>query len=164
MARLSIFLLGLFCVALEGEPVTGFVSDKARALLAFLAVEAERAHRREALAGLLWPEYPERSARASLRNVLANVRQVIGDRDADPPFLCIERQTIQFNLQADVQVDVRTFTEGLELVSPSPQSHADTIHELEAAVALYQGGFLEGLSLPDSPAFGDCVHTSGLSL
>ena len=114
MAQLSIFLLGSFRVALDGEPVTGFVSDKARALLAFLAVEAEQAHRRETLAGLLWPEYPERSARASLRNALANVRQVIGDREADPPFLCIARQTIQFNPEADAQVDVRTFTEGLE--------------------------------------------------
>ena len=94
IARLSIFLLGSFRVDLDGEPATGFVSDKARALLAFLAVEAERAHRREALVGLLWPKYPEGSARASLRNVLANLRQVIGDRNADPPFLCISGQTI----------------------------------------------------------------------
>jgi ABC-type oligopeptide transport system substrate-binding subunit len=147
MTRLSISLLGSFRVALDGEPVTGFVSDKARALLAFLAVEAERPHRREALAGLLWPEYPERSARASLRNALANVRQVIGDREADPPFLCIAGQTIQFNPEADAQVDVRAFTESLET------SCAEAIHGLEAAVALYQGGFLEEFSLPDSPAF-----------
>ena len=39
----------------EGEPVTGFESDKARALLAYLAVEAHRAHQREKLAGMLWP-------------------------------------------------------------------------------------------------------------
>ena len=152
-AHLSISLLGSFRVTLQGEPVTSFVSDKARALLAFLAVEAGQPHRREALVGLLWPEYPERSARASLRNVLANVRQVIGDREVDPPFLCIERQTIQFNPEADVHVDVTAFTEGLEQASASPQSHAETVHELEAAVALYQGGFLEGFSLPDSPAF-----------
>jgi DNA-binding SARP family transcriptional activator len=153
MAQLSISLFGSFRVALDGEPVTGFVSDKARALLAFLAVEAERPHRRESLVGLLWPEYPEKSARANLRNVLANVRQVIGDRKADPPFLSIERQTIQFNPEADAQVDVTAFTEGLELASASLPSHAETIQELEAAVALYQGGFLEGFSLPDSSAF-----------
>ncbi len=147
MAQLSISLFGSFRVALDGEPVTGFVSDKARALLAYLAVEAERPHRRESLVGLLWPEYPERSARANLRNVLANVRQVIGDREADSPFLCIERQTIQFNPEADVRVDVTAFTEGLGT------SRAEAAHELETAVALYQGGFLEGFSLPDSPAF-----------
>jgi ABC-type oligopeptide transport system substrate-binding subunit/DNA-binding SARP family transcriptional activator len=151
--RLSIFLLGSFRVALDGEPVTGFVSDKARALLAFLAIEAERAHRREALVGLLWPEYPEHSARASLRNVLANLRQAIGDREADPSFLRIVGQTIQFNPEADAQVDVTAFIEGLELTTASPPYDAETIHEMEAAVALYQGGFLEGFSLPDSPAF-----------
>ncbi len=155
MAQLSISLFGSFQVTLDGEPVTGFVSDKARALLAFLAVEAERPHRRETLAGLLWPEYPERSARASLRNVLSNARRVIGDRETDHPFLWIERQTIQFNSNADAQVDVTTFTEGLELASASPLSHAETAHELEAAMALYQGGFLEGFSLPDSPAFDE---------
>ncbi len=153
MTQLSIFLFGSFRVTLDGEAVTGFVSDKARALLAFLAVEAERPHRRESLVGLLWPEYPERSARASLRNVLANVRQVIGDREADSPFLYIERQTIQFNIESDAQVDVTAFAEGLDLAPTSSQSHAEMIHELEAAVALYQGGFLEGFSLPDSPSF-----------
>ena len=44
------------------EPVTAFASNKVRALLAYLAVEADRPHRREALAGLLWPEQPEAKA------------------------------------------------------------------------------------------------------
>ena len=77
MAHLSIRLLGPFQVTLVGEPATGFATDKARALLAYLAVEADRPHRREALAGLLWPDYPERSARTSLRSALANLRQVM---------------------------------------------------------------------------------------
>jgi DNA-binding SARP family transcriptional activator len=100
MARLSIRLFGSFEATLEGEPVTGFVSDKVRALLIYLAVESDRPHRREALAGLLWPDYPEPSARASLRRALTNLRMVIGDRDASPPFLSISRQTIQFNVTA----------------------------------------------------------------
>ena len=56
--RLSICLLGSFQVTLQGRSVTGFPSDKARSLLAYLAVEADRSHRRETLAGLLWPEFP----------------------------------------------------------------------------------------------------------
>ena len=42
MESLHIQLLGAFHVRLDGEPVTVFVSDKARALLAYLAVEANR--------------------------------------------------------------------------------------------------------------------------
>ena len=49
MARLSVPLLGTFQATLDGEPVTVVESDKVRALLAYLAVESERAHRREKL-------------------------------------------------------------------------------------------------------------------
>ena len=55
---LTLRLLGSPEVILDGEPATGFVSDKARAMLFYLAMEADRAQRRETLAGLLWPGYP----------------------------------------------------------------------------------------------------------
>ena len=58
MAHLSISLLGTFQVILDGKQVTAFESDKVRALLAYLAVESDRPHRRETLACLLWPERP----------------------------------------------------------------------------------------------------------
>lgn len=45
MPKLELNFLGLFSVTLEGEPVTSFESNKARALLAYLAVEAERHQR-----------------------------------------------------------------------------------------------------------------------
>ncbi len=155
MAHLSIHLLGPFQVTLDGEPVSGFVSDKARALLAYLAVEADRPHRRETLAGLLWSDFPERSARTSLRTALANVRQVIGD-PANPPFLHITRQTVQFNQDSDALVDVTGFTHLLEAALPRPAGEpADesSVQHLEEAVALYQGDFLEGFSLADSVLF-----------
>lgn len=53
MGLLCVRLLGSFHVTLDGQPVTRFATDKARALLAYLAAEAERPHRREVLAGLL---------------------------------------------------------------------------------------------------------------
>jgi DNA-binding SARP family transcriptional activator len=149
MAGLTVRLLGPLQVTLNGESVTGFESDKARALLAYLVVEAERPHRREKLAGFLWSDWPERSARANLRRVLANLRQVIGDRQATPPFLYISRQTIQFNSASNAWIDVATFTDLLQAKGPSQQ----TIRQLEQAVELYRGDLLEGLSIGDSPAF-----------
>ena len=80
MARLSLSFLGPFQVTLDGQPVTGFKSNKVRALLAYLAVEADRPHRREVLAGLLWPDWPDRDALSNLRYALSNLRRVIGDR------------------------------------------------------------------------------------
>jgi DNA-binding SARP family transcriptional activator/predicted ATPase len=153
VACLSVRLIGPLQMTLDGEPVTGFASDKVRALLAYLAVETEQPHRREKLAGLLWPDWPERSARANLRRALANLRQVIGDHRATPPFLHISRQTVQFNSASDAWIDVAAFTDLLQAKGLSQQ----TIGQLEQAVELYRGDFLEGFSVGDSPAFEEWV-------
>ena len=149
MARLSVRLLGPLQVILDGELITGFESDKVRALLAYLMVETERPHRREKLAGLLWPDWPERSARTNLRRALASLRRGIGDHQATPPFLHISRQTIQFNSASDAWIDVTAFTNLLEAKGTSQQ----TIRQLEQAIELYRGDFLEGFSISDSPVF-----------
>ena len=75
MVRLSLSLLGAFQATLDGEPVTGFRSTKVRALLAYLATESDRPHRRETLAALLWSEQPERAARSNLRHDLSSLRK-----------------------------------------------------------------------------------------
>jgi len=151
MAHLSLSLLGPLQVTLTGEPVTSFESDKVRALLAYLAVEADRPHRRESLAGLLWPDWPDRAARTNLRNALANLRKAIGDRQARPPFLSITRETIQFNTASDYWLDVAAFRALVE----ADQAGQPAVRQLEEAVALYRGSFLEGFSLKDSAAFED---------
>jgi len=66
MTHLSLSFMGPLQVVLDGRPCAGFKSNKVRALLAYLAVEAGRPHRREALAGLLWSEWPDRDARSNL--------------------------------------------------------------------------------------------------
>lgn len=85
MSELVISLLGPLRVWLASEPVTGFCSDKARALLAYLAVEEGISHRREELAGLLWPGYPERSARQSLSQALFSLRSALRLSADDAP-------------------------------------------------------------------------------
>ncbi len=149
MAQLSIFLLGQFKVCLNGHPITTFDYDKVRALLAYLVVEAKRPIRREKLAGLLWPEFSESAARTNLRSSLARLRKTIGDYEADPPFLLITRQTIQFNQDSNYDFDLGTFTSYLKDVESRPTD----IAKLEQAVSLYGGSFLEGFSIPDSPSF-----------
>ncbi len=142
MARLFLSFLGPFQASLDGQPVVGFESNKVRALLAYLATESDRPHPRESVAGLLWPDYPNRSALNSLRSALANLRQAIGDRDADPAFLHITRNTLQFNAASECVVDIAA----LSAVADLP------FGQLEEAVA-GRGSFLEGFSLDDSPPF-----------
>ncbi len=63
MAHLSLGVLGSLQVLLDDRPITTFESDKVAALLVFLAVEADRPHRRESLVGLLWLDCSEPIAR-----------------------------------------------------------------------------------------------------
>ena len=152
MPHLSIRVLGPFQVSVDGVPVDGFATDKVRALLAYLALSPGHPHRREALAGLLWPDFPERSARASLRNALANLRNVLGesarpgDHDTSPPLIHSTRQTIQFNGQGHCWLDAETF-EDLAAAAP-PASEG-----LEQAVGLVRGLFLEGFTLADAAPY-----------
>src|SRR5438034_10211027 len=80
MSRLELSLLGAFRAELDGSPVSDFGTDKNRALLAYVCVEASRAHRRDALAGLLWPEQPEEASRRNLRQALYKLRQLLQPR------------------------------------------------------------------------------------
>ena len=140
-----------------GEALTGFESDKARALLAYLAVESQRAHRRETLAGLFWSQRPERSARHSLNQALFNLRQVIGDQAALPPFLQVTRQTVQFNRNSDHWLDVATLTALLDACAAQGDEVLNAgdawLEYLRQAVSLYRADYLDGLSLRDCPAF-----------
>ena len=148
MPRLAVRLLGTIQATLGGTPITGFESDKERALLAFLAEESQQPHRREKLVGLLWPEFTESAGRNNLRRVLSNLRSALRDRELPGPRLLLTRhQTIQLNPAADLWVDTGAFA---ALLDPPTQQPIQT---LEQATSLYRGDFLEGFSLPDSPAF-----------
>ncbi len=149
MPRLSIRLLGGFQVDLDGVPVYDFKSDKVRAFLAYLAVEADRPHPRDTLAWLLWPDSPNQVARTNLRSTLANLRKVINDPHASPPHLLINRETIQFNQNSDHWLDVSAIVPSSIETSFDPTQ----LKRLEGLVALYKGPFLSGFSVGDSAPF-----------
>ena len=153
MARLSINLLGAFRVRLDDKSVTGFQTNKVRALLAYLAIEAQRPHQRVYLAGLLWPNWPEDQARTYLRQALANLHQVLG-RDPASPFLLTTRHSIQFNLESNHRLDVAELGELLTTSALDERRiGSDAIARLQKAVALYRGSFLEGFFLDGCAAF-----------
>ena len=165
MARLTLSLLGPLEVHLDGEPVTSLATSKVRALLAYLAVEAARLHRREVLSGLLWPDWPERSARTNLRNALSTLRTAIGDRDADPPYLSVTRETMQFNAQSDHWLDVAAFG---DLADVGPAEPADRTDEAPwligrqtsglAGQFAFQGQQRRGQFIVQLRERGDAVH------
>jgi predicted ATPase/DNA-binding SARP family transcriptional activator len=153
MKRLASSLLGPMRVTIGGNPAR-FEADTARALLAYLVVHRGTPLRRETLAGLLWPDQPERAALGNLRQALTRVRRAIGDRDADPPFLLVTRKTVQLNPRSDHWLDVTAFTEAMDASQKHRHRRLEVCRRcmggLGEALELYRGEFLAGFSLPSA--------------
>lgn len=176
MAYLILSFFGPFQVTLEGAPVTAFESDKVRALLAYLAVEADRPHRRESLAALLWPEQPEARALQNLRQALSRLRRALGEtppqnskarRDANA-FLDVTLKTVQFNRQSHHALDAGVFASLMRACDSHRHRRRETCRSCQArlaqAVALYRGDLLSGFSIGDSLPFEEWLRVQRESL
>ena len=156
MSDLDIHLLGPWQVRRQGEPLTGFRHDKVRALLAYLVVEADRPHRRESLATLLWPDQPERTALHNLRQTLSLLRQALGDETANA-LLDVTTKTVELRLTPGMRVDVVDFGRLVRECSRHAHRRQETCPacqaRLQEAARLYRGEFLAGLSISDSVEF-----------
>lgn len=162
MAHLSIRVLGDLRILKDEVLISSFESDKVRALLAFLIVEADRPHRREELIGLLWPDCPESDARHNLSQALYNLRLVLGDRNAHPPYLLISRDAIQFNQESSYSLDLDQFNCGYstwEKYRDQESEMDSTQAQMEETVHLYRGEFLQQFSLEDSAEYEDWILT-----
>ena len=146
-ADLEIRLFGGLEIHRGGAPIGSFVSSKAPALLAYLAV-TRRTHQRETLAALLWSEMSDADAKNNLRQTLSNLRKVAN------PHLLITRDTVAFNTAVTHTLDTAQFENQLQ-ASRHPDNHRFT-HLAEAA-ARYRGDFLSGFFVRDAPAFEEWV-------
>ena len=151
MTKLHIRLLGGFSVELGNHPVTKFRSAKGRALLAYLAAEADQPHLRTSLAALLWGNYPETAAKTNLRVELSQLKKSLQNHVA----LELNRQSVRLNSQ-DTSIDVISFQQKVDafLTRPS-ESQSRYLDDLEEAIALYRGDFLAGFYLEGAADFED---------
>ncbi|MYN43960.1 AAA family ATPase [Pseudoduganella sp. FT93W] len=152
--RLQLHLLGDIQLSVAGQPPAGKVYGKMLALLAYLALESQRSHRREQLADLLWPQLPAEAARINLRQTLYHLRRMLGDGAAQ---LITGREAVRLNSDGDWWLDARAF---LATASSPPARSSDSsaateqhIGQLEAAAALYRGDFLADLAVDDAADF-----------
>ncbi len=137
MAGFELRLLG-GAVLMDGNrtPLAGRAVHRHRlALLARLAAAAPDSISRDKLLGLLWPERDEASARHLLRAALHDIRQALG-ADVLPMG------------GADLRLDPRRILVDVQLFAARL-----TAGDLEGAVALYGGPFLDGFALDGAEEF-----------
>ena len=145
MTSLRFRLLGEPYIEVDQEPLTGFVSTKAQALLIFLVMSPGR-HSRNRLANLLWSEFSDDQARNNLRTALSNLRGLVG------PHLSIERDAIAYKRDIPYWLDV-------DVVRETFGSKLDkkVISQIGEATALYRGDLLDGFRVRNAPAYDDWV-------
>ncbi len=153
---LRLLLLGPFKATIDGQDVSESRAKRIEALLVYLAVESNYAHRREKLVGLLFPELPDDQARTNLRQTIKRLRSSIS-QDQKEPFLLVTRESIQFNQTSDFYLDTEEFVKLLD-GCPDHLNHRDPTCKdcmslARKAVELYRGPFLDDLFLEDSSAF-----------
>jgi DNA-binding SARP family transcriptional activator len=151
MAELRIALLGPPRVERDGAPIE-VDTRKAIALLAYLAVAPER-HGRDAVAGLLWPDYDTEHARGALRRTLSTLNKAVG-----PGWLAADRTTVGF-ARTSFFLDLARFEELLagcrDHGHPPEGTCLACVEPLTEATRLHRGDFLAGFGLRDSTSFDD---------
>jgi predicted ATPase/DNA-binding SARP family transcriptional activator len=158
--ELRLAVLGPPRVEVDGAAVE-VDTRKAIALLVYLAVTGER-HGREALAGLLWPDYDDAHARAALRRTLSALGKGLGGG-----WLATDRATIALD-PAGLWLDLARFRALLEECGTHGHQPAEVcpacLPPLREAAALHRGDFLAGFALRDADGFEDWQRLQAESL
>ncbi len=103
---LRISLMGQFRLVYDDTAVTHLNTPSHQALLAYLVLHADQIHTRQHLAFTFWPDSNEGQARTNLRKAIYHLRHNLPDADR---FLHLEKQTVQWRLDAPYVVDVAQF-------------------------------------------------------
>jgi predicted ATPase/DNA-binding SARP family transcriptional activator len=133
MKMLEVRLLGSFEITYQKETVA-IPSRPAQSLFAYLILSAGSSHRREKLAGLLWPDSLEETARDNLRHALWRIRKALPSK-LITEYLIADNLTIAFNGSAEYWLDVTPLEKADENASSD---------ELMTILSAYRGELLPG--------------------
>ena len=152
MSDIEIRLLGGFDVRCNGVAVRRFESQKARGLMAHLAMHRDQTLSRENVATLLWSEKDDSTARRNLRQAIYSLRTAFAEADLTADLLVGDAQSIRLNPELDIWLDVSEFERAIDVGLDGAE--ADSL-QLGRAARLYVGDFLSGFFVRDCSQFED---------
>src|SRR5205807_10470677 len=164
MSLLRLAVLGPPEVYHDGRRLT-FALRKAQALLLYLAVEGGL-HPRSQLAALLWPDSEPQGARTALRNAITLLHRLLADRDPSAPahsHLLSEHELLGLNPQAPLALDLEVVQQAYHQAqrlsaAPSQEQRAALVSQVQHALSLVRGPFLDGFWLHEETGFDQWVH------
>src|SRR5436853_1659235 len=164
MSLIRLAVLGPPQVVHDGRRLS-FALHKAQALLLYLAVEGGM-HPRSKLAAFLWPDSEPHDARTALRNALTLLRRLLSDDEASlagHSHLRSERDLLGLDPHAPFELDLdivqQAYQQARRLSTlPSEQQRAALVTQVQHALSLARGPFLEGFWLREEAAFDEWVQ------
>jgi predicted ATPase/DNA-binding SARP family transcriptional activator len=133
---LEIRTLGGLSLKVNSRALENLGSRKAEALLVYLAVEGGR-HNRSILASLLWPDSTAENTLTSMRVALSLLRKNLGG------YMDLSRDTL------GIKQDARVYLDASDLKAKVASG------QMEKAMEIYKGDFLQGFHIRDSLEFED---------
>src|SRR5947199_9264753 len=135
------------------------------AVLLYLAVEGGL-HPRSQLAALLWPDSEPQGARTALRNAITLLRRLLADRDPSaraPSHLLRQQELLGLDPQAPLALDLEVVQQAYQQAQrhstlPSQEQRAALVSQVQHALALVRGPFLEGFWLREESGFDAWVQ------
>ena len=165
--------MGVLHLAVLGSPEVfhnesrlTFPLRKAQALLLYLAVEGGM-HPRSNLAALLWPDSEPHAARTALRNAIALLGNLLTDADSASAYphshLRSERDLIGLDRQAPLELDLEVVQQAYKQVHqfstvPAEPQRASLAAQIQRALSLVRGPFLDGFWLREEAPFDEWVQ------
>src|ERR1700730_7759841 len=126
--------LGEFSIAVDRSNLVPPSTQKARAVLAYLALNRRRDVSREGLVEVFWPEADPERARGNLKTALWAIRRSLRSGNVDPDtHVDANKSTIRW--LGDTRIDLEDFSRDAE---------SREIADARRAVDAYTGEFLEG--------------------
>lgn len=143
-ASLQLNLLGTLELTFADPPLPGLRSQKAIALLVYLACNPGP-QRREFLADLLWNASSTAQSLSNLRTLLSRMRSHAEN------YLHITPETVALAPNLHIRLDVAMLEEGM--ADRSGTLSRDNALRLEDHLRMYRGDFLAGFMLANAPGF-----------
>jgi DNA-binding SARP family transcriptional activator len=137
--RLAVRLLGGFEARFEGGGPLEVPTHKYRALLAYLALSAGRAHPRDKLVTLLWPDRSRAHGRTRLRQAILAIRRALGASAHEVLAVAADAITLRADAVTVDALDLQQSAGGPDVAA------------LERAAELYGGELLAGLPVDSAP-------------
>ena len=167
--RLDITTVGKFSLSVGGTPLR-IVSRKANALIGYLAINETSEETRERLVGLFWSEVSEANARASLRQVLHEIRAVFQAAGFDG--LQADKRSIALE-QARIKVDLHEIVEMAQAgkVHPRfretarlPETLLVGFEDVDSGLPTLASGQASGIARPAAVGLrdGDAIRRAGV--